>query len=318
MNFFSKQTTPVLKIAFFSMILCCFSMPAQAQLSPKSEQDIAAIRISTNNSQNYLKQIQDYTRQILEKLNNSPLQINEFIQSWLAKDKSDFTKSAQTDFATLGNQINQAQAAQYDNHYMSRLNQSLLYQNNKAPDSKAIPYANDLVYSSLFNIPIIPEPRKSVDSPYNYLGNLSGIFIPHKIPNLNWSKQNNEDNSIEKYFSYYSTVIAAESFDASVLARLYASDKNPQESEKLKTRMNLVKKASDPNWFTQIANQELGIVLRQMLLFQAQTYVLLTDLLDTQKQILTAQVIQNSLQIQNGQQTENNLYLTASGKIKVQ
>lgn len=318
MQFFLKRVKTISKYSLFPMVFSCFFTSAHAQLSPKAEQDIAAIRISTNNSQNYLKQIQDYTRQILEKLNNSPLQINELIQSWLKKDDSDFTKSIQADFTSFGNQINQAQATQYDTNYMGRLNQSLLYQNNKAPDPKAIPYANDLVYSSLFDSPIIPEPRKNIDSRYNYLGNLSGIFVPHKIPNLSWTKQNNDDNSIEKYFSYYSTTIAAESFDASVLARLYATDKNPQETEKLKTRMNLVKKATDPNWFTKITTQELGIVLRQMLLFQSQTYVLLNDLLDTQKQMLTAQVIQNSLLIQNGQQTENNLYLTASGKIKIQ
>jgi hypothetical protein len=75
----------------------------------------------------------------------------------------------------------------------------------------------------------------------------------------------------------------------------------------------LVTQAGNATWLKNIAAEEIGIVLREILVFQSQSYVLLTQLVQTQKQLLTATVMSNTLMIQNNRQNEAYLAAKAQG-----
>lgn len=105
--------------------------------------------------------------------------------------------------------------------------------------------------------------------------------------------------------------MAVESFNAFILSsQLVDAQKGAPLSE---AQVKLIAQASGSDWAKQVATEELGKVLRQILLFQSQTYVLLSDLIQTQKQLLTAQVMNNALLIITNQNNETILVSKAQG-----
>jgi len=118
------------------------------------------------------------------------------------------------------------------------------------------------------------------------------------------------ETDIKNYQNYFNTVNAIQSFNGYVLSGLYAESKGGNQFNT--TQLALLQQTSQPSWLNQIASQELGKVLRQMLLFQSQTYVLISQLIQTQKQLLIATTMTNSLLIANNQLNETVLYSRAA------
>jgi hypothetical protein len=176
-----------------------------------------------------------------------------------------------------------------------------------------LPYANQMTFTTLLGKPYSDTPEKDdkgkpVNSAYQYVINASGINIRHDAPSAYWR---GDEASRQKYLDYYKTITAVQSFNTYLLSALYAdSQNNLQLTHKQEELMN---QASSSNWFVQVASENIGIVLRQILLFNSQTYVLLIKMYDAQKQQLAAQSMANTLLIMGNQFTEKDLYLRATG-----
>lgn len=276
-------------------------------------------------SGDYLQQIAINTAGMLKQLNNLPsyLQgLGEFITSWMTNDTSKSTETMQGSFAGIGSSIVQDNAAQLAVQpklaitQFSRLPPAQPFKptdftaplNSPTSILQIIPNINDLAYSTLLGQPLSPKAPKVAEAPLNYVANASGITLNHTIPSLTW--QGPLEDQL-KYQNYYNTLMSIESFNAYILSGLYAEAQN---GNTLSTAQSaLVAQASNSSWLAQIATEELGKVLRQILMFQSQSYVLLTQLLQVQKQTLAAQVMSNSLIIANGQISETVLISNAQG-----
>jgi len=247
-----------------------------------------------------LKAIQKNTYDILVSL-------NEMVAAWVMEDKTTRTANFQADMsayidASLVNE--QRQISDLNNFFMKDY-----FSNSKT----ALPYVNQLNYPILLGKPYSQTPEKdesgkAVNSAYQYIKNASGLNITHYVPSKVW-RGTAEDKT--KYANYYKTISAVQSFNTFVLSALYADSQNGLKLTK--TQESLLKQASDPNWFVDISSEPIGLVLRQILLFNSQNFVLLTKILETNKQQLAAQSITNTLMILGNQFTEENLYSKATG-----
>src|SRR3990167_1504811 len=250
-----------------------------------------------------LTAIQQNTAKILSAVNNIPLYITQMIQFALNMQMADDSKSTQAmqaSFATTGNAIIQNLGTQLT--LAPKLNADLL----QGATQTNLPFANDLTYSSLAGAPFFnPDPRDRPGAPpvsnfqYNYIKNASAVGITHAAPQAAWRGGTID---YKRYANYYNTVMAAESFGGYALSQQLADAQNNNGLSQ--AQASLVAQASGSAWIATIASEEIGKVLRQILMFDSQLYVLMTQVLQTQKQLLTAQVINNSLVIAANQMNE--------------
>ncbi|VVC75096.1 hypothetical protein AQUSIP_03720 [Aquicella siphonis] len=279
----------------------------------------------------YLKQIAENTYNTLQKVNDLPTylqSLNAFITAWMSQDDSAPTVAMQGSFTNLGNMLITDQSAQLllqpalnayllnnDGNNVFSVNNGTATPTNLATSS-TLWYANDLVYSSLLGVPYFAkDPRQQqqagttnkIDFALNYVRNASGMNIYHMLPGSNWQ---GKKESQARYQSYFNTVTSAESFGAYILSKQYL------EKDQFTTlQAQLIKQASDPkDWFAQVSSESIGFVLRQLLLYQSQIFVLLTQMLQTQNQMVTAQVMTNAVLIANNSLNETMLVSNAQGK----
>ncbi|HEU5281392.1 MAG TPA: hypothetical protein VFU82_05395 [Gammaproteobacteria bacterium] len=267
-------------------------------------------------SSSYLSQIATNTYNILEQINNLPTylgNIAEMAASWITTDADEnaFITKNQADFASLGYWLEQNKLMQntMQRQVMATLTGQPL-ENFTMPANAprildVLPNINDLSYSMLLGAPPAP---KGGGTPYNYVSNASALNFNHTLPNLRWRGQNSD---VFAYYNYYNTVVSIESFDAYVISAVAADAQNGNQVSTLQT--TLTNQATSSAWLAQIATEELGRVLRQILLFESQNYVLLTQQLQIQKQQLTAQVMNNSLLILTNAATEGQMLSKAQG-----
>lgn len=264
-----------------------------------------------SNTDEYLRNIMNNTYAILYYVKNLPAYldtISKMALDWTNPDNSDTTANLQSNFTTLANaflgDINTRQSTQ------PRI-LSTLFNNATA---KELPYANDLAFQTLVGAPYFAKdprqtnPNNPPDSAFNYLVNASGLAIEHALPdNPAWEGSIFDQN---RYKMFYRTVMSAESFNAYVLSNAYAEAMQGGQFTTLQT--NLITQASSPDWFQQVGSEQIGVVMRQILLYQSQTFVLLTQLLQTQKEALLAQAIGNALTIAGNMSNETSLIQRAS------
>lgn len=275
----------------------------QAQASTPPNQGASGTEIML------LQQIVNNTQGILAQVNNlqNVLQaVGLLATAWITPDDSEVTSQQLVpNFTSLGKVINNSLNQQIS---MQPSINTAIFSSVKASD---IPYANDITYSTILGSPFFAkDPRdtssKKVDSAMNYILNASGVNVPHIAPNMAWQGSTSDQ---DKYQAYYSAVIAAETFNAYILSQQYA-DKN--QFNQIQTA--LVTQASDAqNWMAKVASENIGWVLRQLLLYQSQSLVLMTQLVQTQKQIASATAINNTLFIANNTQWEDLLVSKAQG-----
>lgn len=269
---------------------------------------------------NYLQQIAINTYGILKQVNNLPNYLNglgQFIISWMTNDTSSSTTAMQGSFAALGNAIIQDLNSQNNKQLQIQMLADAVGvpTSDFAPQGaaqptilKTLPNANDLAYSSLLGQPPIPKAPNVANAPYNYLKNAGALGLTHVMPGLAW--QGDLQDQL-KYSNYYNTLMSVESFTGYVLSSAYAEGQSGNQFNA--TQTTLITQASSSSWVAQIATEELGKVLRQILLFESQSYVLLSQLVQTQRQSLMAQTMTNSLIILTQQLTESQLVAKAQG-----
>lgn len=272
---------------------------------------------STTGSPDYLQQIADNTYNILSAVNNIPTYLNDITQmaqSWLSPDSdptTSFIAQTQGDFASLGYWFEQNKVTQ--NGMQVQMMANLMHQPVSSfttpSSSPAIldkyTSVNDIAYSSLLGLP--PVARGDLNTT-NYINYAAGLNLYHITPSLSWPGNGRD---ITTYMDYFNTISAIESFDAYVLSSLAADNANGNPIATLQT--SLTNQATSSSWLAQIATEELGKVLRQILVFQSQSYVLLTQQLQVQKQMVSAQAMTNSLLILNNYQNEVQLARKAQG-----
>jgi hypothetical protein len=260
----------------------------------------------------YLAQIAQYTYGTLQAVNNLPAYLNALVamaQAWLTQDNSKTTAALQGEFASVANAIMQNTAPPIS--LQQQLTKDFF---GPTITPQTMPNANDLTYQTLLGQPFFnPDPRKTDSSPapdaaYNYTKNVAGINISHVIPSASW--QGNLSNQ-QKYAAFFVTESAIQTYNASILSQLYTdySNGNPLSA----TQQALIKEASSSDWFSQVASESIGIVLRQILMFISQTYILISQFNDTQKKILETQAMTNTLLILGNQQSEMLLLRNAIG-----
>lgn len=224
--------------------------------------------------------------------------LNSFVGTWLEQDKSPTTGTLAGNLTSVSNAIMQNRAVQMS--LLQRLNTDLM---GPSVTVKTLPEANDLVYSSLVGLPYFPQdprndpqrPNQRVDSAYNFIRNASGILTAHEIPG-NWSGDPADQLT---YIHYYDSTMAIESFNSFILSDMYAEALNGGPFTKAQEA--LISQAKDNNWFPTVGSEPLGVVLRQMLMYESETFILLTQLIQIQKQLLAATVMGNTVGIlQNG------------------
>lgn len=264
-------------------------------------------------SPDYLAIIASNTTNILEKVNNLPNYIEgitAYILNWQKSDDSQTTADMQVNFDTIGKAVAQNLSTQNGMQLQViadvvglPLSEFSTPKENPTVLRK-IPQINNLSYATLLGLPPI---AKGGGTAYDYIKNAAALSIKHDIPLPSWG---GSADAQAKYKAYFDVVSSIESYDTYVLSGLLAEAQN---GNRLTTAQNnLLTQASSSSWIAQIATEELGKVLRQILMFQSQTYVLLTQLLQTQKQQLAATTMNNSLLIINAQLVE----LQLSGRAK--
>lgn len=263
---------------------------------------------------------------ILDKVNDLPkalVSLGAFTSAWMDPDGSDATAKMQENFSKLGDFLStdasDSIATQNTlNKWMLSNNGNNVYAFNagmlpsagegyKPLTPKSIPYANDLSFTTLLGAPIINDPRKDVDSMTNYIMNASGSNMYHVTPGNSWQ---GKEESQRRYQNFYNTVMAATSFNNYILT-FYATDKGKYNN----LQNALIKQASDPkDWFAKVSSENIGFVLRQLLMYQSQIFVLLTELVETQKQMVSAQAMNTAVLVAMNQINENAMTAYAKGE----
>jgi len=264
----------------------------------------------------YLKNIQTYTNGILAIVNNLPaylMEITKMASSFLATDNSsddpvDWStnwSNEQNWFASLSSSSLNNESAQYT------LQQTLLTtffgaSNIQTPNPQNM---NDLAFPTLLGKPLVsPDPRTGVDATMNYLVNASGLGIPLTIPAAGWR---GDATSQKNYRNFYNTVTAVQTYNGFVLSRLYEDSKSLSTDSALRTQ--LITQSSNSGWFTSVITNDLGWILRQILLYNSQSYVLMDQLVQTQKQMLATLAMTNTLFIASNELQGNILLQKAQG-----
>ena len=213
------------------------------------------------------------------------------VSAWMNADQSPATAALLATFqridASLGQQIDQQQV-------------NAIVLNNAT--SSTLPNANDLVYSTLLGKPYFAtDPRNGfLNAAFNYAMHASAADHSHVLPSSTFAGAQT-DQAV--YARYVYTALAAQSFSAYVLSNHALSEVttvNPALKE-------LLTQATDPDATAAVATEDIGLVVRQLLLVERQNLVLLSQLLQTEKQLLTAQAITNALLVSTASEVESQL-----------
>jgi hypothetical protein len=222
--------------------------------------------------------------------------VTEMADSWIDTKDSDVIANNQYAFASLNKSYTDSVPQQIS--VSKNLTQKFLLASSIDRANPALPSnANELGYTVLVGAPLTNVSGSSTTSPQQqaealaqaYIRNISGVALPMKQANPAWK----DSEEKLKYQSVYNTVSAISSYNAYILSSLLKQ----QEQDTL--RNNLIDQASNSEWFTQVASETLGLVLRQMLMYLSQIYVQLDRLTKVQQQQLTTQVMTNTLLIIN-------------------
>lgn len=259
-----------------------------------------------------LNAIASNTSSILDKIQSifdAMTELRQFAQTWLNSDSDNSLDSSswsdeQNKLATLSDKTQQNEQNQYN--MQENLLRNFFNLNTKA---NTLTNINDLSYTSMFSTPLVsPDPQgENIDNATNYLTNSSGLGFPLIRPSKNFSGRSKAQ---EYYTNFYNTVTAVQTYNAFALSRLYLDSKeeNNNANSIRSLRKSLIDQSSNSSWFVNVVSHDLGWVLRQILLYSSQNYILLSQLLEVTKQIAATSAMTNTLLIvSNGLQSEHAL-----------
>jgi hypothetical protein len=255
---------------------------------------LAAIKVDTGN--------------LLAAVNTIPAHIDTFATNftqfaiqWTGPDSSSTTAELQSNFAKLSNVTVANAKAQSD------LQQQLIndFATTNEITSSTLPYANDLIFQSMMGQSLTSSKGAAYrpSSGYGYIKNASGLNIKHSVPPANWPSTPTQ----ARYVNYFNAIMAAQTFNGYVLSQLYTDTLKEQDGVSSDLQKSLMTQASNSDWFTLVGSEYIGLVLRQILMYNSQIFVLMTQLLQIQKQSLAAQAMTNTLLILGNQFTETQL-----------
>jgi len=168
---------------------------------------------------------------------------------------------------------------------------------------------NDISFTTLLGQPLLsPDPRSGVNASLNYLTNASSLGVSYTTPSAGWR---GTQQAQKNYIGFYNTITAVQTYNAYVLSGLYEDSQTLSNDNSL--RSQLITQSSNADWFTSVITNDLGWVLRQILLFSSQTYILMDQLLQTQKQMLATLAMTNSLLVANSGFQASSLLSKAQG-----
>lgn len=314
---------------------------ALTQIVINTNQTASNVASSTSTLGNYLANIQAYTQGTMNTLNTEITgfhdefaslytQLMAMIASWMSPDDSEVTKTITGEFSTFAQDLMNQSVSNPNNPpntpNQQQTNLSTIYNQLLGAQGYNQTYrnwANDLTYGTLLNYPFFqkdPRNNKSINPQWNYIFNASAVNHYHIIPGVNPSNPNQAQGwngypqDVNRYTQYYNTVMAVESFNAYVLSNIL-SQSQTGGSSLTQDQQTLINYATSSDFFAQIAGKEtLGQVFRQLLLFESQIYVLLTQFLQSQQQLVTAQVMTNALLIATNRDKENLMQAYAYSK----
>lgn len=213
--------------------------------------------------------------------------LTDFVNSWLdTKDNSGIFANTQGLFATLWNDFNSTTSQQLN--FSKTLTTNFLIAGSP---SKSLPaFANELSYSTVIGAPLFQPSGQNggnlVDAAaQNFITNASGSNILLTQASPDWAPS----DAATQYKNLYKTLAAIQSYDSYLISGLYS------QNEKTKTEDSLTAQASSPDWFSTIASESLGLVLRQILMFTSQQYVQTQRLIELQRQQLAVSAMTNVL-----------------------
>jgi hypothetical protein len=304
---------------FFTLVSLCMLTPAA--FADDSTTPAAATAAATTGTGTgiggtdpdgpVLQQIATYTNGTMTAVNSLPAVLLEaltYMLAWTAPDTSDSTAALQSTFSSYSGQLQASSSAQ--NALLTQLTAD--YFSNGVTTTN-LPNANDDSYNTLLGTPFFsPDPRvqnggPAINSSYNYIKNASGISLVHTVPQANWTGTPNDQ---AKYSNYYNAISAVTTYNGYVLSQLVTDEQAGLPA----SQNTLLTQATTSDWFAQVASESVGIVMRQMLMYSSQTYVLLSELLTVEKQILASLAMTNTLFIANGSFSENILLRNAITK----
>lgn len=241
----------------------------------------------------------------------------EYKIAWTNKDETAETLtlnnllSAYTQ--TLGNNITVQNSLDQEGKKGQALQTQLL--NDLFLGVNEIPNINYLTFQTLlkqnYTLPTDKNKTTNTDPAYVYIKNIAGLNIIHYPP---WSFTLNKNRPVSNpqvYANYYNTVMSIESFNAYILSNFYI-DYVLNETPLTQQQIALINQAGKADWFAQIAAENIGFVLRQLLTYESQVFVVLTELLQSIKQLLAAQAMTNTLLILNNQSNEKIMFQRAA------
>lgn len=313
---FTSRTKKIIAIAVSAVIIGIIGVqPIKADTF-----DISAI----------LSAIKEDTGNILATVNTLPASINSIVMQLTVlvmalngpdSDPSSPTANLQKDFAVLyninaGNDQSRKDMQKYLVSSYLKSNFTTLDENGRPirdkegnPQLSIASNVNDLVYQGLIGVPVSVASDKDmaagvVNPAFNYVVNASGINIPHAAPASWQGSAVNQAN----YKTYYNSINAIQTYNSYVLSLLYADTLAQKDGNTLSAQQAaLVKEANDSDWFQKVATENIGIVFRQLLIYNSQIFVLLTQMLQTQRQQLAVATMTNTLFIWANNFTENQL-----------
>jgi hypothetical protein len=267
-------------------------------------------------SETYLLKIMEYTQGTMMAVENLPQYLRDFAElstSLMAQDtgETSIISIAQAKFAELGQGSSQSREALNDPAYQQQVMADLLGESVSAFKGKdpsilsRLPNVNNLAYSTLVGAAPLPNASKN---PYEYVKNVAGFNFVRPPLNASWQ---GSDEAKAYYAKFFDTATAITSFNAYVMSSLKTdAEKNPNQA---KLQEELMSTVSSSDWLAQVATEEIGKVLRQILLFEAQNYVLNLKMQQNQREVLVAHAMTNSLLILMNQINEIQLLRRAKG-----
>lgn len=292
-------------------------------------------------SNQILTQIKVNTDNILKKLDQLPTMLTELLNITKAEDMQNQTSviaASQANMDKLGQyfqfgSVRDPDSKDANNDNIDAFNNTLielqkdafansqtaegkLYDANSfkvakdgaAPINQIYTDINSFSYPTIIGLPPLTDKTK-VDPSWvsSYIKSASGATLFHRKPNVI-----NPGSAFQKsYSAYFNLANAVQSFNNYVLGKylLRGGEISQQQSV-------LYRKASNGAYLSSIASQPIGYVLRDILLFQSQQYVLTSKLVEIQREALMATVMTNALLIASNQQAEDSLY-DQTQKVKI-
>jgi len=287
-----KNWLQKLSMLFSAVLIACIVLSEPGYADDTNNSTTSPTTISGTN--NYLLSlIAGTTTGMLQLMNQSTAyfeSLAEMATSWIATTSpQDPIVTNQYIFANLGQQLTSSEQTQLSTT-QSLITQFLQAGSLNTSNPSMPSNADDLTYTILFGQSIVKPQTTTTTSNYsqniqNYIKNVTGSTLILDQPNPNWP----EGKLKTQYTNLYNTLAAIQSYDQYLISGLASLQNNQNLS------MQLTTQATSSTWFTQIATEALGLVLRHILMYTSQSFVQITQIVQLQQQQLAVQAMTNSL-----------------------